>query len=279
MTQSPEYHSVDFYPLRRWTGCLKARWRSANYGRMPQVSRSDVIAAAQMIYADAPFGARLLQSLRPYICPFESLLAHVPASASVLDVGCGAGLLLGLIAHFDPSARGYGFDTSVDAVAAARHMAKRTEFGTRLRFDTWSATMEWPQGSYDVVSMIDVLHHVPPAEHAAVIRTALSRIRPGGLLIYKDMADQPVWQASWNRLHDLLLAKQWVHYRSIRDVGQWVSGAGAESIAEGRIDIGPYAHEFLIAQTDATPLRSGAKPATTAEGTGSSPAQLNYEPI
>jgi 2-polyprenyl-3-methyl-5-hydroxy-6-metoxy-1,4-benzoquinol methylase len=215
---------------------------------MPQVSRLEVVAAARRIYADAPAGTKMLQSLRPYICPFEKLLAHVPVGASVLDVGCGAGLLLGLIAHFDPKASGLGFDTSAGGIAAAQAIARRPEFSGRLRFELWSATAEWPSGSYDVVSMIDVLHHVPPMQHPAVIDKAMSRVRPGGLLVYKDMAALPAWQSGWNRLHDLVLARQWIHYRAIADVEAWVAGAGAATVAQRRIDIGPYGHELLVSR-------------------------------
>lgn len=215
---------------------------------MSSISRAEVLAAARSIYSDAPFGARLLQSLRPYICPFERLLAHVPAGASVLDVGCGAGLLLALIAHFDPTARGRGFDTSVQAITVARHLARQPQFGTRLQFETLSVTAEWPQGSYDVVSLVDVLHHVPPSAQADVISVALSRVRRGGLLIYKDMVRRPAWQAGWNRMHDLLLARQWINYRNIDEVRAWTSAQGSTPIVEQRVDIGPYGHELLVAQ-------------------------------
>jgi 2-polyprenyl-3-methyl-5-hydroxy-6-metoxy-1,4-benzoquinol methylase len=215
---------------------------------MRSISRPDVLAAARLIYRDAPFGARLMQSLRPYICPFEHLLAHVPTGASVLDAGCGAGLLLALIAHFDPTATGFGFDTSVHAIRVARRIAKRPMFASRLRFETLSVTAEWPSGSYDVVSVVDVLHHVPPAAQPHLVSIALSRVRRGGLLIYKDMAHRPAWQAGWNRMHDLLLARQWINYRKIGEVRAWTSAAGAAPLAERRVDIGPYGHELLVAQ-------------------------------
>jgi len=215
---------------------------------MRSISRAEVLAAARSIYRDAPFGARLLQSLRPYICPFDHLLAHVPAGASVLDAGCGAGLLLALVAHFDPAAKGFGFDTSSQAIAVARDIAKRPQFGSRLQFETLRATEEWPAGGYDVVSLVDVLHHVPPSIQPGFISVALSRVRPGGLLIYKDMAHRPAWQAGWNRLHDLLLARQWINSRQMGEVRAWTCAAGATLVAERRVDIGPYAHELLVAQ-------------------------------
>ena len=47
---------------------------------------------------------------------------------------------------------------------------------------------------------------------------ACDRVRLGGLLIYKDTASAPAWAAWVNRLHDLVLARQWIHYAPIADV-------------------------------------------------------------
>ncbi len=213
---------------------------------MPRVTSSQVLVAARKIFASAPLGARLLQSLRPYICPFEALLLHVPEGAHVLDAGCGAGLFLGLVASFDPAARGHGFDTSSAAISAAERMAVTAKLSDRLRFELWNATQDWPACEVDVVSLIDVLHHVPVTNHRSVIETALSRLKPGGVLIYKDMVCKPAWRAEWNRLHDLVLARQWINYRPIEDVNNWARAAGAMQVAHGSVATGPYGHEYSV---------------------------------
>ena len=45
---------------------------------------------ARRICREQSGAGRLLQIYRPYICPFEELLPHVPEAADILDVGCGA---------------------------------------------------------------------------------------------------------------------------------------------------------------------------------------------
>jgi 2-polyprenyl-3-methyl-5-hydroxy-6-metoxy-1,4-benzoquinol methylase len=104
----------------------------------------------------------------------------------------------------------------------------------------------WPCGLFDVVSLIDILHHIPPAGQKSIFLKAASSVRPGGLLIYKDMADRPVLHALMNRLHDLLVAKQWIHYVPIRRIDEWAAEAGLAVIHEEEILRLWYHHEVRV---------------------------------
>jgi 2-polyprenyl-3-methyl-5-hydroxy-6-metoxy-1,4-benzoquinol methylase len=207
-----------------------------------------VAAAAQRLYRGAPPVARTLQSLRPYICPFDDLLACIPPAAHMLDVGCGAGLLLGLVADRYPETSGIGFDTSGSAIAAARKMAASNGFENRMMFEQRAVGEAWPSGPFDVVSMVDVLHHIPRAHQHRVIEQCFAHVRPGGILLYKDMGQRPVFSALWNRAHDLVLARQWIHYRAVTEVCSWLGALGADVVRTDARSMGPYAHELVVAK-------------------------------
>ena len=119
-----------------------------------------VARAAATLYADAAPRARVLARLRPWICPFERLVGLVPEGARVLDVGCGNGLLLGLLASEGRIASGIGLDADARAIIAAERMRARLPDPARLEFRCQDAHAEWPAGPFDVVSLVDVLHHV-----------------------------------------------------------------------------------------------------------------------
>jgi 2-polyprenyl-3-methyl-5-hydroxy-6-metoxy-1,4-benzoquinol methylase len=210
-------------------------------------SVADVRAAAAELYRSASMPFRLLQGLRAYICPFEELVHRVPPESEVLDVGCGAGLFLALLARSGRLRRGLGFDISVAAIDAARSVADRNFSEDPLEFRRFRIGEPWPQGTFDVVCMIDVLHHIDTAAQREAVEEALDHVRPGGRFLYKDMANRPAWQAGWNRFHDLVLARQWIEYRPVDEVREWVMRSGFSVIEEARYNRGPYGHEMIVA--------------------------------
>ena len=115
-----------------------------------------------------------------------------------------------------------------------------------MEFERVDATAAWPCGEeqFDVVSIIDVMHHVPVAAQRSVIETASRRVKPGGMLLYKDMCRRPLWRAWANRLHDLVVARQWINYAAVQDVERWASEAGMRVVERERINRLWYGHEL-----------------------------------
>lgn len=210
--------------------------------------RSDILAAARALYRSTPNPVRTLQQLRPYICPFEDLVKWLPERGRMLDIGCGAGLFMGLAGQARPGLEAIGFDADAGAIAAAKTMGAANYPDGRVRFLHSAVGEPWPEGPFDVVSMIDVLHHIPPAVQKDVIAEAYAHVKPGGLFIYKDMADGPFYRAWWNRLHDIIIARQWIHYRRIEDVENWLRSAGAEIVERQDRHLGLYGHELLVSR-------------------------------
>jgi 2-polyprenyl-3-methyl-5-hydroxy-6-metoxy-1,4-benzoquinol methylase len=201
-------------------------------------------ASSRELFTGGPVFRRKLQHWRPRICPFHRLLSHVPQHATILDVGCGSGLFLGLLAKSGRNIRGTGFDVSGDAIAVAREMAEGS--GGQLEFLRLDVDEPWPPGTFDVVSIIDVMHHVPPERQREVLKTAAAHVALGGILLYKDMCRQPRWRATANRLHDLLLARQWIHYLPIERVEGWAAEEGLSLEHSERINMLWYGHELRV---------------------------------
>ena len=188
-------------------------------------------------------------TLRPYICPFERLIECVPDGAAVLDVGCGAGLFLGLLSATGRHFRGVGFDASGSAIREATAMAaqlKKRGGAGELRFECVDVRAAWPEGPFDVVSIIDVMHHVPLGHRQTLLEQARAAIVPGGLLIFKDIGIRPRWRATANRLHDLVLAREWVQYTPLRDVEAWGCSLGLEPLACETMNRLWYGHELML---------------------------------
>jgi hypothetical protein len=75
---------------------------------------------------------------------------------------------------------------------------------------------------------------------------AVEKVKPGGMLLYKDMAQKPFFPAAMNRLHDLVLARQWIHYVPIRQVEEWAREAGLTITHSGAFSRLWYRHDLRI---------------------------------
>jgi SAM-dependent methyltransferase len=206
------------------------------------------LAATQLYCGQGAFG-RFLAKYRPRICPFHLVIPQVPAGASALDIGCGNGLMLALLADSGKLGRGVGFDSSGVAIDAAHQMLaelKKQRPEADLTFVRLDVGQPWPDGQFDVVMLVDVLHHIPPAAQGEVFRSAARKLRPGGRLIYKDMARRPHWRAAMNRLHDLLMARQWIHYVPIESVEQWAGGEKLNLAASADVNMLWYRHHLRV---------------------------------
>ena len=211
---------------------------------LPVPDRAAVLRTVRVLTAEVPAPTRHIQRLRPYICPFEQVVARVPPGGRVLDVGCGSGTLLALLARHAGIAAGVGYDLSARAVAAAKRLGD-----DRLRFHTAAQFAARPFDRFDAVTMVDVLHHVPPDDQQDFVRATTRRVAPGGLLVYKDMRATDAAARWWNRCHDLLMARQWIHYRPVETVMQWCLAEGLFPIEQSRYRcLRLYDHDLLVAR-------------------------------
>jgi 2-polyprenyl-3-methyl-5-hydroxy-6-metoxy-1,4-benzoquinol methylase len=197
------------------------------------------------LYETARLPQRSLSALRPFICPLAPILQHVPAGARVLDIGSGNGLFLTTMAAVRGISSGVGVEVSSRALQAARAVAARQSLP--LLFVQAAHPEQWPDERYDVVTMIDVMHHLPPTLRRSFIEAAASRLQPGGRLVYKDMDLKPRWRAAWNNVHDLLLAREWVRLEPSRNVQAWATAAGLRPLEVSRYTASVlYGHELLV---------------------------------
>ncbi len=174
----------------------------------------DLQGVASRLYAKHPVTTRWRQKMRLALCPFVPIIAVVPPGSRVLDVGCGDGLLLGLLMELGRASTAVGFDINAHRIRSARHMAETNGFEASAVFKHLGPKSAWPteNGLYDVVAMVDVMHHIGPAMHDRVWQQAADSLRPGGLFVCKDMAKRPRWMAAANCVHDLVFSADWVHY-------------------------------------------------------------------
>lgn len=208
------------------------------------ISPRDLHRIAGELYPQASLLQRCLLRYRPYICPFELILSQISPGARVLDVGCGHGALLGFAARLGLIGRGVGLDPNPEAVAVARRMAERS--AAPLEFRVMEANEVPDAGEFDVVTMVDVVHHVDREHQRRFIEAAAGAVSTEGRFIYKDMCATPRWMAMANQVHDLVLARQWVSHVPAAQVERWFDDLGFECVERSFAARLWYGHELRV---------------------------------
>ncbi len=205
----------------------------------------DICRLGWHAYRGAPWPTRLLMTARPFICPLDVAAEAVPEGARVLDVGCGAGLWLRWLARDRRIASGVGVDVSARTVAVAAACAADEE---TLRFEHREPGAPWPDGTFDVVTAVDVLHHVPPEDQPRFV-TALAE-KAERRVVLKDVAPTPRWRAWANALHDFLMTRSRVHPRPMDEVAAWIEAGGLTVVRAERVHRVCYSHYLVVADRD-----------------------------
>lgn len=102
--------------------------------------------------------------------PFQTL--------SLLDVGCGGGLMCEPLARLGANVT--GLDASLDAIQVAQAHAQQNNLNIQYchgRIETFTEQ----QNQYDVLLLLEILEHVPDYPH--FIETCSRALRPGGVMI------------------------------------------------------------------------------------------------
>jgi len=206
----------------------------------------------KIMYSSAGFIQRALNSSRPYICPFHTLLKHVPQNSTVLDIGCGSGLFLNLLAYRNIVNTATGIDAAKQPIITARAALKVIEPKADIIFEHRKVEEGLPDMKFSVVSMIDVIHHIDPNYQRSALESAVSRVSDNGIFLFKDIGSRPLWRAWANRFHDLLLARQWIYYVKETDVQDWIEKAGFQLVHQETINMWWYGHNLMIFQNKAT---------------------------
>lgn len=148
--------------------------------------------------------ARRTRSLRwgrEYLCYLLYLADRVRALApsSLLDVGCGDGRFLSLLVEH--VAECHGVDLSASAIRFARAFVPGAHFAERAA--------DGLDRTFDVVTAIEVLEHVPDDGVAPFLRTLAARCRPGGaVLLSVPTTNVPLNKKHYRHYDEVLLRQQ-----------------------------------------------------------------------
>ncbi|MFM7062253.1 MAG: class I SAM-dependent methyltransferase [Actinomycetes bacterium] len=134
--------------------------------------------------------------------PVPAVEALVPRSGDVLDLGCGIGMVAVDLARSSAGRRVHAVDVDPVRAEVARRAAGRAGVAERVRVEVVPAGWSPPRAAYDAVVVVDVLYLLGRRAAFDLLDDLVGSLRPGGLLVVKEMAARPRWKASWTRVQE-----------------------------------------------------------------------------
>ncbi len=151
-----------------------------------EVERFETLASR---WWDPDGDLRTLHDLNPTRLAWIAARAHLDG-ARVLDVGCGGGLLSEALAT--AGARVTGIDAGDRTIEVARLHLHESGLDIEYRCETAEAHAADNAGTYDLVTCLELLEHVP--EPHTVVEACARMVKPGGAVCFSTLNRTP---AAW----------------------------------------------------------------------------------
>lgn len=150
------------------------------------------LALVRRTFAAEPLPTRAHAVGRFLTCPFLRVLPHLPPGARVLDLGAGHGTFARLAVEAGAAA--------VVAVEPDLRKALPSFDHPRVRFVAGYA--DAVGGAFDAVTIFDVICRVPVEVWDSILAAAFQRLKPGGVLLLKEIDPAHRLKGGWNRTQE-----------------------------------------------------------------------------
>ena len=171
------------------------------------------------------------------------------AGRSVLDVGCGGGLLAEAMARKGASVT--GLDLADDLLQVARLHALEANVEVHYLLEAAEAHAARHEGKYEIVTCMEMLEHVP--DPTSVVAALGRLVRPGGHVFISTLNRTPKAYAfailGAEYLLRLLPPGTHTYEKFIKpsELRQWSRRAGLEAIDIAGLDYDPFSHQAALA--------------------------------
>ncbi len=145
------------------------------------------------VFEPLPAKERWFCRTRLKLAPLEEVAARA-SGPSVLDVGCGHGVLAALMLHAHPDWRVVGIDPDERKIDWANESIGKNP-NTEFRAWTIETLADQRPASFDCVVIADVLCLIARDAWPSMLESARRLLRPGGRLVLKDAENDGSWRA------------------------------------------------------------------------------------
>ena len=154
-------------------------------------------------YYDGIFNRRAGIQSKWHHLKFSLFAEQLTARSTHLDIGCGPGTFIGLLPSGQHSV---GVDIAQEQIAYAT-TDHSSETKTFLRVDR--LPYPFPDGSFDAVTIIELLEHLSPEDGIAVLNESYRLLAPGGSVF----VSTPNYSSLWPLVERIVNRMATVSYR------------------------------------------------------------------
>ncbi|HEV8142848.1 MAG TPA: class I SAM-dependent methyltransferase [Methylomirabilota bacterium] len=171
---------------------------------------------------------------------------YLPASGSVLDIGCGFGLFSLYYASTGPGRLVRGIDLNPRRIGMARRAATRLGL-ENVVYEELDARHFKGDSPVSAAYMLDIVHHLPNDAVPSLLRELHRAIAPGGLLMVKDVDTRPAPKRwfTW-ALDKLMNPRAPVRYWSSEELTDALGDVGFTVRHHLMVDVLPYPHILYV---------------------------------
>lgn len=150
------------------------------------------------------------------ITPLSFIERLLPKEGTVIDIGCGEGMLANLAAMRSPKRRIIGFDLNAKRVAVAEAIAKNRI--ANIKFFV-SDALAYNFSDVAAITLVDVLHHIPARrKQEDIIRIISNQSHSDTVLIIREACFDGLLKWRFANLADKLLYRgDTFTYRSVKE--------------------------------------------------------------
>jgi ubiquinone/menaquinone biosynthesis C-methylase UbiE len=162
----------------------------------------------------------------------NAAMLHVEAPRRLVDVAGGHGGFAMAMCRRHPALEATVLDLPPSA-AVGRKIVAEEGFADRVSFREGDVFERGLGEDLDVVSVFNLIHHLPEERDAELCRMARTALRPGGVLVIGDSArPEPGDELSPHGAVSSLLFYAWSHSRNFApsEVSAWMRDAGFEDV-------------------------------------------------
>jgi 2-polyprenyl-3-methyl-5-hydroxy-6-metoxy-1,4-benzoquinol methylase len=201
--------------------------------------------------AFGPYERHVAEWYRRIFVDLDDLAKQIRAwvnPASILEIGCGEGALAERLARDFPAAKYLGIDVTCRLGRLFVHPPRNVSF----RQVTAQELAREARGTFDLVVLSDVLHHVPRDLRPDLLAVARDLLSEGGHFVLKDWVRRPTLIHAMSYFADVYIGgDKNTHYMCLQEQRSLIDSTFGHGAIRHEADIAPWTqnHAFLIERT------------------------------